>query len=185
MSQSSPALRATICIFTSGDRQKQIDKLRWSIQSQLDVRDYVMIAGAHDIPEAVEQDLRMYLKTGVIREVYAKFVNRPPTLARMFSDLESEFVWWFDDSFEVTTSNSLGDWIAVAQAASPEVAMWVDERGSDCGNCWMARTSVIQKIIWPETEITGYGSTAVAEDAIRQTGARIERILGPGVEKIA
>jgi GT2 family glycosyltransferase len=48
-------------------------------------------------------------------------------MRRMFLDVRSEFLWWFDDDSFVTSPTALSERLCVAQKTSPDIVMWGEQ----------------------------------------------------------
>jgi hypothetical protein len=51
-------------------------------------------------------------------------LNKCPMMRRMFDDIDSEFVWWFDDDSHITAPEALPDRIQLARRSPEHHVMW-------------------------------------------------------------
>jgi GT2 family glycosyltransferase len=45
-------------------------------------------------------------------------------MRRMFEQVDTEFIWWFDDDSFLTGPGTFTSWIRAAELSAPDIAMW-------------------------------------------------------------
>ncbi len=51
-------------------------------------------------------------------------INKCPMMRRMFEDIETKFIWWFDDDSYITEPEALVRWLDRAQSSPESMAAW-------------------------------------------------------------
>lgn len=121
-----PRVPVTICVLTYGDYPELARQAIDSILTHCNRRDYVLYVGGN----AIGADTRTYLEqlhaTGAIDRLFLSDVNvnKCPMMRRMFAEVETPFVWWFDDDSFVTSPDALPDRLRLAHTARPEEVLW-------------------------------------------------------------
>jgi GT2 family glycosyltransferase len=54
----------------------------------------------------------------------AENLNQCPMMRQMFTQVDTEFIWWFDDDSYITGAEAFAHWMGAANRAPKETAMW-------------------------------------------------------------
>ena len=94
---------------------------RWCPRSQ-----YRLAVGAN----AIGPDTRAYLDTSQAQGATDCFVesrknlNKCPMMRLLFEQVETEYIWWFDDDSYLVDSGAFRAWLDTAEQAPKQVVMW-------------------------------------------------------------
>lgn len=116
----------TICVLTYGDYVDLAISTIESILRNCERPLYRLVVGAN----AVGLETRRYLErleaAGAIDRLHISEVNinKCPMMRRMFADIDTEFIWWFDDDSYILAPNALLSRLHAAREASSRVAIW-------------------------------------------------------------
>jgi GT2 family glycosyltransferase len=124
MSNSSPP--ATICVLVYGDYPDLASRCLESIRLHCDRALFRCIVGANCPGKMTLKILEELKAAGFIDRLIISPVNinKCPMMRRMFAEVDTEYIWWFDDDCCVTSSPALPELLARARSAAPEVVLW-------------------------------------------------------------
>lgn len=118
--------RMTICVLTYGDHSALARRCINSILQHGDRSLARLIVGVNaGSPETLGW-LRAKLADGSIDVLHesATNLNKCPMMRRMFADVDTEFIWWFDDDSHIVAPEALRARLEIARAAPPTTVMW-------------------------------------------------------------
>lgn len=124
MKSVTPAV--TICLLTYGDYPGLARQAIESIRRHCPRSDYQLVVGAN----AVGQETRAYLEErrdagDVDRLILSPDnLNKCPMMRRLFEQVTTEFIWWFDDDSYVASPDALAQWLASARTSPQPTVMW-------------------------------------------------------------
>ena len=115
--------RVTICVLMYGDYPTLARQVIDSIINSCDRRQYRLFAGCN----ACSPETLNYLDA--VEQIDRRFIskqnlNKCPMQRRMFEQVETEFVWWFDDDSYIVESDALQRRLEIADAAATETVLW-------------------------------------------------------------
>ncbi len=115
--------RVTICVLMYGDYPALARQVIGSIVTLCDRRQYRLFVGCN----ACSPETLAYLRA--VEQIDRYFIseqnlNKCPMQRRMYEQLETEFVWWFDDDSYVVESDALRRRVEIADAAPKETVLW-------------------------------------------------------------
>lgn len=121
-----PRVPVTICVLTYGDYPDLARQTIDSIVAHCDRRDYRLFVGGNAIGAATRAYVETLHAEGAIDRLFLsdENINKCPMMRRMFAEVETPFVWWFDDDSFVESPEALPDRLRVAHAARPEEVLW-------------------------------------------------------------
>lgn len=116
----------TIGVLTYGDYPDLARRTIESIRFHCARSAYRLVVGANAVGRRTREYLRGLEAEGAIDRliVSPKNLNKCPMMRRMFEDVPSEFVWWFDDDSYVTSPDALPERLRLAREAPSTRVMW-------------------------------------------------------------
>jgi hypothetical protein len=116
----------TICVLTYGDYLTLARRTLESIRFHCARSAYRLVVGANAVCRETRDYLRGLRAEGAIDRLILSptNLNKAPMMRRMFQDLDSEFVWWFDDDSYVTSPDALPDRLRRAREAPGHHVLW-------------------------------------------------------------
>jgi len=119
----------TICVLTYGDYPELARRCINSIVSNCDRNHYRLVVGANSVNHHTRDYLNTLVSIGSIDALYESEINinKCPMMRRMFQDIDSEFIWWFDDDSNIIDTQALSQRLAIARTASPSTVIWGHE----------------------------------------------------------
>ena len=118
----------TICVCTYGDHLAFVKRCLESIRPRCARNSYRLAVGGNEVSPAVREYLRRLRGEGAIDRLHLSPVNlnKSPMMRRLFADVRTEFVWWFDDDVEVVDPGALEVRLFLAREASRRTVLWGD-----------------------------------------------------------
>lgn len=116
----------TIGVLTYGDFPDLARRTVDSIRAHCPRSDYRLVVGGN----AVGRKTRSYLRKLEAGRAIDRLIlspsnlNKCPMMRKMFRDLETEFVWWFDDDSVVTSPDALPERLRLAREAPERQVLW-------------------------------------------------------------
>jgi len=97
-----------------------------SIRSFCSRSEYQLIIGANAVGHETQKLLSSRKLAGEVDRVVSSAVNlnKCAMMRRMFENVDTEFIWWFDDDSYLTAPEALSQWLGAARAASNSTVMW-------------------------------------------------------------
>ncbi len=116
----------TICVLTYGDHPGLAQRTLGSIRKYCDRSDYRLVVGANAVGRETREYLRNLQEDGLIDRLLMSpaNLNKCPMMRRMFRELDTEFLWWFDDDSWITSSGALADRVRLARESPPPHVLW-------------------------------------------------------------
>jgi len=121
---TTPAV--TICVLVYGDYPELARRTVESIRFHCARSAYHLVVGANAVCPQTRDYLRGLKAQGAIdRLILSRSnLNKSPMMRRMFSDIATDFVWWFDDDSYITSPEALPDRLRLARDAPSRRVMW-------------------------------------------------------------
>ncbi len=141
----------TICVLTYGPFPQLARRCLESVRAHCKRDLYQLVVGANAVCAETERYLREWHENRAIDRLILSPVNlhKSRMMRRMFEELATEFVWWFDDDSYVTDPRALGERLGTARAAAPQVVLWGQQ-------CFCTRTSAF----WEDGDALAFVRTA-------------------------
>jgi hypothetical protein len=97
-----------------------------SIQRYCSRAEYKLVVGANSVCDETADLLNTRHAAGDIDRLIVSSTNlsKCPMMRRMFADIDTEFIWWFDDDSYITEPDTLAQWIRAARASSASTVIW-------------------------------------------------------------
>jgi len=116
----------TVCVLTYGNYPELARRAIGSILDNLERSAHRLVVGANSVGVETREYLETLQNEHQIDHLILSETNlgKCPMMRRMFQDLRSEFLWWFDDDSFVTSPTALTERLRIAQKASPNIVMW-------------------------------------------------------------
>jgi hypothetical protein len=124
MARSDSIPPVSICVLTYGDYAALAERCLESIRRCCERSLYRLIFGANAVGQETRQYLKERLEAGDVDRLHLSDVNlnKCPMMRRMFVDVDTEFIWWFDDDSYVVGPEALPRRLMIARAAPTTVA---------------------------------------------------------------
>jgi GT2 family glycosyltransferase len=121
---ASPSL--TVCVLTYGDHLALVRRCLESIRAHTDRSCHRLIVGANAVSRATAGYLRALEGSGAIDRVHRsrRNLNKCPMMRRMFRDVTTPYVCWFDDDSYVTEAGALERQLNLARRGPASTMMW-------------------------------------------------------------
>ena len=154
----------TICVLAFGDHAELVRRCIGSIIEHCQRSRYRLVVGAN----AVGDDTRRYLDEleagGAIDRLVSsdENINKCPMMRRMFEDIDTEYIWWFDDDSFVESPRALDTYLAAARSAPERVVMWGKVLVNLCEPGWRTRRTV-RRPVRAQRELVRRADPAVVE----------------------
>lgn len=128
---SGPKKPVTLCALTYGDHPGLIRRLLESVRACCDRSLYRLVVGANATSQATLNYLTELQDAGIIDRLHVSAVNlnKNPMMGRMFRDIDTEFIWWFDDDSYIVESDALESWLRIARRSPETTVQWGWEAG--------------------------------------------------------
>ena len=116
----------TICVLTYGDYAWLARRCIESVRANCVRQHYRLVVGANAVgPETLSYLQALHQGGEIDRLVVSDSnLNKCPMMRRMFEEIDTEFIWWFDDDSYIREPTALADWLAQATAAPESTVMW-------------------------------------------------------------
>jgi hypothetical protein len=116
----------TICVLTYGDYPRLVRRTLESIRFHCARSAYRLVVGANAPGRETESYLRGLEAEGAIDRLILsrRNLNKNPMMRRMFREVDTEYVWWFDDDSYVTGPDALPERIRRAREAPAREVLW-------------------------------------------------------------
>lgn len=87
---------------------------------------YRLIIGANAVGNRTQTYLEQLVKQRAIDRLHMSTVNinKCPMMRRMFQDVTTDLVWWFDDDSFIIEPNTLERWLELMRHAPAKVVQW-------------------------------------------------------------
>ena len=116
----------TICVLTYGDYPALARRTLESIRFHCARSAYRLVVGANAVCRATHDYLRGLEAEGAIDRLVLSpsNLNKCPMMRKLFEDVDTEFVWWFDDDSTITTPEALPHRIRRARESPERHVQW-------------------------------------------------------------
>jgi GT2 family glycosyltransferase len=123
----SPAV--TICVLTYGDYPQLVQGCLESIRRNCDRNLYRLVVGANAVGVGTATYLKSLHRDGHIDDIHSsgRNLNKCPMMRRMFADVDTEFIWWFDDDSYITGPGTFERHLRIARSSPASTVMWGQE----------------------------------------------------------
>jgi hypothetical protein len=118
--------KVTICVLAYGDHASLARQTIDSVRRYCPRAEYKLGVGAN----AVSDEARAYLY-GLKDAGELDFlidspvnINKCPMMRRLFEQVSTERIWWFDDDSYLTAPSAWEEWVEATSSAPDSVAMW-------------------------------------------------------------
>ena len=114
--------RVTICVLLYGDHIDLAKRCVGSIIERFPKESYELRVGMN---ECCDETLKYIKGIKEIDKIYKekKNINKYPLMIKMFEDIETEFIWWFDDDVEVVLESALNKRIEIIDKMNKKVVL--------------------------------------------------------------
>jgi hypothetical protein len=118
--------QVTICLLTYGNNLPLARRALESIRTHCLRSEYQLVVGANAVGVETAQYLSSLARSAAIDRLLTSPVNinKCPMMRRMFQEVKTEFVWWFDDDSYILDAGALPHWLGAAQSAPPSTVLW-------------------------------------------------------------
>lgn len=115
--------RITICVLVYGDHFDLARQVIDSIVNNCDRDLYSLYVGCN---ECCQETLDFVQAVKEIDRVFVSDVNinKCPMQRRMFAEVDTEYVWWFDDDSFIEESDAMQRRLEIADLAAPTTVLW-------------------------------------------------------------
>lgn len=119
----------TICVLTYGDYFSLAQRCLDSILKYCCRAEYRLVVGANAVSPETLRWLEELHATGVIDTLHHSSENlgKCPMMRRMFADVDTDYICWFDDDSYVLEPNALSERLRLANLAPSSTVMWGHE----------------------------------------------------------
>ncbi|MEI9897264.1 MAG: glycosyltransferase family A protein [Chthoniobacter sp.] len=116
----------SICVLIYGDYPELARRCLESILSHCPRTDYRLLVGANAPGERTKNYLASLEAAGAIDILIssADNINKCPMMRRLFEQVQTEYIWWFDDDSWINDPHAFARWLNAARTASPETMLW-------------------------------------------------------------
>src|SRR5437870_4630398 len=118
--------RVTICVLVYGTYFRIAKRVLVSILANCPRAEYRLAVGANAVCQETLGLLRTLRKAGEIDRlvVSSRNINKCPMMRRLFAEVETEFIWWFDDDSFILEPTALADWLQLARQSPQSTVIW-------------------------------------------------------------
>jgi len=116
----------TICVLLYGDHPALARQCLESIRQHCPPEQYLLTVGTN----AIGSRTREYLNERQLAGDLDRWIDSPlnlnkcPMMRRMFAEVDTEFIWWFDDDSFLDSRDVFERWIGGALQSPGDVAAW-------------------------------------------------------------
>jgi GT2 family glycosyltransferase len=118
--------QVTICLLTFGDYAWLANRALDSIRQFCPRADYKLVVGANAVSQETLTLLQSRHEAGEIDRLIVSETNlsKCPMMRRMFTHIDTDYVWWFDDDSCITEPGTLLRWLHAANTSPPSTVIW-------------------------------------------------------------
>src|SRR3954470_2647614 len=126
--------KVSICVLTYGNYPQLARQSIDSIQLHCPRSEYRLVVGANAVSSETREYLDRLKQKGQIDHLVLSDVNinKCPMMRQMFDEIETQFIWWFDDDSHILNEQTFSSWLEIAANAPESTAMWGE--AAWCGN---------------------------------------------------
>jgi hypothetical protein len=116
----------TLCLLTFSDYSHLVRRMLDSVRNHCGREQYRLVVGANTPGRGTLDLLQRRCSSGEIDQliVSEQNLNKCPMMRRMFAEVRTEYIWWFDDDSCVTEDSALAGWLEAARASPPSTVQW-------------------------------------------------------------
>jgi len=116
----------SICVLTYGDYVDLVRRCIDSIRQHCPRAEYRLLVAANAPGAETREYLESLRTTGEIDTLICseENVNKCPMMRRLFAEVQTEYIWWFDDDSWIEDAKTFSKWLDTARTASPETMLW-------------------------------------------------------------
>jgi GT2 family glycosyltransferase len=116
----------SICVLVYGDYVELARRCISSITQHCPRAEYRLLVGANAPSPQTTEYLEGLKASGAIDTliVSAENINKCPMMRRLFHEVDTEYIWWFDDDSWIHDANTFPMWLDKARTSSPETMLW-------------------------------------------------------------
>jgi GT2 family glycosyltransferase len=116
----------TVCVLTYGNYFDLARRCIESIVANSDRRLYRLVVGANAVVQQTDDYVRSLQRSGAIDRVHRsrRNLNKNPMMRRMFRDINTPYVCWFDDDSYVVKKGALERLLNRAQRSPFRTVVW-------------------------------------------------------------
>lgn len=124
----------TICVLTFSDYPQLVRRMLDSVRNHCQRAHYRLIVGANAAGRETLELLKNRHSGGEIDHLILSEtnLNKCPMMRRIFDEVHTEYIWWFDDDSYITDDGALSGWLEAARASPPSTVQWGLEAWCDC-----------------------------------------------------
>ena len=113
---SSAIPKVTICVLTYGNYPGLARQAIDSIRRYCPRAGYRLLVGANVVCAETLDYLQRLSQNGDIDQLIISDVNlnKNPMMRRMFEQIDTEFIWWFDDDSYIFKDGTFSAWLEIA-----------------------------------------------------------------------
>lgn len=118
--------QVTICVLTYGDYPALASQSIESILRFCDRSLYRLVVGANAVGDTTRTYLKNLYESGKIDRLYESDtnLNKCPMMRRMFEEIDTDYVWWFDDDSFIQEASALQRRLDWANEAPIDEVLW-------------------------------------------------------------
>jgi GT2 family glycosyltransferase len=113
-------------VLTYGPHFDLVHRCIESIRTHTDRAFYRLVVGANAVGPETDAYLRELDRTGAIDRIHRsrRNINKCPMMRRMFREVKTPFICWFDDDSYLTEPRTLERQLKLARRSSADTMMW-------------------------------------------------------------
>ena len=118
--------KVSICVLTYGDYPHLARRVIESIRANCPRSEYELIVGANAIGNDTAQYLQFLEADNAIDHlvVSRQNLNKCPMMRKMFREVRTELIWWFDDDSYILDPTAFARWLGAVGTSPKETVMW-------------------------------------------------------------
>jgi hypothetical protein len=131
MRTNTPTPLMTVCVLTYGEHFELAHQCIESIRANTARPLYRLVVGANAVGTATDDYLGGLQRAGHIDQLHCsrRNLNKCPMMRRMFEDVNTPYIFWFDDDSYLIEAGALDRQLQAAQRSSAETMMWGSRAG--------------------------------------------------------
>jgi len=125
---SGPLARplVAICVLTYGNYPRLAKQALDSIQRNCVRDEYKLLVGANSVSRETLRLLNERHQTGAIDRLIVSPTNlsKCPMMRRLFAEIDTQYIWWFDDDSYIKDPSALSQWLQAANSSPASTVLW-------------------------------------------------------------
>jgi len=116
----------TICVLCYGDYTELARRAIDSILAHGDRSRYDLFVGANMVNRATASYLHALAHAGRVDRLIESptNINKCPMMRRLFAEVRTPLIWWFDDDSYIAEPDAMSRWLAAAEQSAADTVMW-------------------------------------------------------------